>query len=87
MSAASDQQQRNWQSVRVVMEGLILAALIWSARSQVALQTQIAVLQDNVLGMRAQLADVPGLAERVSKLEVQAERNRADINEIRARSP
>lgn len=76
-------QQRNWSSVRVVLEGLILAALLWSAKSQVTLQTQIAVLQDNVLAMRSQLADVPGLADRVSRLEVQVDRDRADINEVR----
>lgn len=78
-------QQRNWNSVRVVLEGLILAALLWSAKSQVTLQTQIAVLQDNVLAMRSQLADVPGLADRVSRLEVQVDRNRADLNEVRDR--
>lgn len=72
-------QQRNWQSVRTVLEALILAALLWSAKSQVTLQTQIAVLQDNVLSLRAQLADVPGLAVRVTRLEVRQDQVERDI--------
>ncbi len=75
-----DVQQRNWQSVRTVLEALILAALLWSAKSQVALQTQIAVLQDNVLSLRAQLADVPGLTIRVTRLEVRQDQIERDLD-------
>lgn len=74
---------RNWQSVRTVLEALILAAMLWSARTQVTMLAQIAVLQTQVVALTTQLSDVPGVSARVSRLEVQAERNRQDIAEIR----
>jgi hypothetical protein len=50
-----------------------LAALIWSGRTQLDLVTQVAVLQENVLQLRAQLADVPGMANRITRNEVRIE--------------
>lgn len=75
---------RNWQSVRTLLEALILAALLWSAKTQVALLTQIAVLQDNVILLRSQLSDVGGLSTRVTRLEMQVESNRQAIADLRA---
>lgn len=59
--ADSENGVRNWQSVRTVLEALILAAVLWSAKVQTTLQAQVAVLQDNVLQLRTQLSDVPSL--------------------------
>lgn len=66
--------QRNWQSVRTVIEALILAALLWSAKALTETQTQIAVLQVDIANLRAQLAPVAGLDQRVTRLEALAER-------------
>lgn len=77
--------QRNWQSVRTLLEALILASLLWSAKTQVALLTQIAVLQDNVSSLRVQLSDVPGLATRVTRLEMQVEADRQTIADLKTR--
>lgn len=66
--------QRNWQSVRVVLEGLILAALLWSAKQLTETQTQIAVLQTDIANLRVQLAPLANLDQRVTRLEVLAER-------------
>lgn len=74
---------RNWQSVRTVLEALILAALLWSAKVQMTVLTQMAVLQDNVISIRAQLADVPGLNQRTTTLEVKVAQAQQDITEMR----
>ena len=78
MSAPSTaaEQQRNWQSVRTVLEALILAALLWSAKALTETQTQIAVLQTDIANLRVQLAPVAQLDQRVTRLEALAERRK-----------
>lgn len=71
--------QRNWQSVRTVIEALILAALLWSAKALTETQTQIAVLQVDIANLRAQLAPVAGLDQRVTRLEALAERREGTL--------
>jgi hypothetical protein len=66
-------ESRNWATVRTGIQALTLAALIWSGRTQLDLVTQVAVLQENVLQLRAQLADVPGMANRITRNEVRIE--------------
>ena len=65
---------RNWQSVRTVLEGLILIALCWSAKSLTETQTQLAVLQVDIANLRTQLAPLANLDQRVTRLEALAER-------------
>lgn len=77
--------QRNWQSVRTVLEGLILIALCWSAHQLTETQTQIAVLQENVLQLRTQLADVPGLANRVTRNETRLDNLEAQMHDLGVR--
>lgn len=79
----SDQAPR-WQSLRTVLEAVIVALLLWTGRSLVTLQTQIAVVQADIQGLRGQLSDVPRLTSTVAELKVQVERDRADIAELRA---
>lgn len=80
-------EARNWQSVRVVIEGLILAALLWTAKVQVTLLTQVAVMQADVTALRAQLADVPTLSTRMSRLEVKVENNERAIERLQGAKP
>jgi hypothetical protein len=72
---------RALQSVRAILEGLILVALCWSAKQLTDTQAQLAVLQDNVLSIRAQLADIPGLAQRVTRNEVRIETLERDLHD------
>lgn len=79
----SDQEgARKWQSVRTVLEAIIVALLLWSGRSMVTLQTQIAVVQSDISVLRGQLADVPQMSTRLSRLEVQVENDRQRLNEL-----
>lgn len=77
-------QAPRWQSLRTVLEAVIVALLLWTGRSLVTLQTQIAVVQADIQGLRGQLSDVPRLTSTVAELKVQVERDRADIAELRA---
>lgn len=75
--------KRDLASFRVILEGAILAVIIWSANAQISLQTQVAVLQDNVVQLRALLSDVPGMSRSVSKIEVRMDNSERDIRELR----
>lgn len=70
---AADPHVRNWQSVRTVLEAAILAALLWAASALTETQRQIAVLQTNIANLQTQLAGVPQLEQRVTRLEAIAE--------------
>lgn len=52
-------------------------------KAMATITTQLAVLQDNVLQLRVQLADVPGLAQRVSRLEVVTDAHTEQLRELR----
>ena len=65
---------RNWNSVRTVIEALILAALLWSAKALTETQTQIAVLQTDIANLRVQLVPLAKMDQRVTRLETLAER-------------
>jgi len=67
--AAQLSESRNWQSVRTVLEALILAALLWASKSLTETQTQLAVLQVDIANLRTQLAPLASLNERVTRLE------------------
>lgn len=61
---------RNWQSVRTVMEGLILAAILWMANSMQQQATAMARLQVQVETMNAVISNVPDLSSRMTRAEV-----------------
>jgi capsule polysaccharide export protein KpsE/RkpR len=73
VTVASEEAKRNWASVRIVIEGLMLAAVLWSARTQVEMVTQVAVVQADIAAIRAQLADVPSLTQRVATNDARIE--------------
>jgi uncharacterized protein involved in exopolysaccharide biosynthesis len=74
--AAARPEARNWQSVRTILEAAILAALVWAANALTDTQKQIAVLQVNIANLQTQLAGVPQLEQRVTRLETLAERSK-----------
>lgn len=72
------QSPRNWQSVRTILEGLILAGVLWLANSTqqqatatVELRTQLQGMSDEIRSLRAQLADVPAISRDMARLQVQ----------------
>lgn len=73
---------RRLQSVRTILEAATVALLLWTGRSLVTLQTQIAVVQTDIAGLRGQLADVPQMSARLSRLEVQVDNDKQRINEL-----
>lgn len=76
-------EKHGWQSVRTILEGLILGALIWCGTQLIQTGKQIAVMTNQLEGMTRQLSGVPELGTRVAKLELQTEQNRQDIQELR----
>lgn len=79
MSETRTEGARNWQSIRTVMEGLILAVLVWTGSSLVAVKSQLAVLQVQVATIQTQLADLPAMRSKIDTLEVRVARNERDL--------
>jgi len=82
--------QRNWQSVRVVLEGLILAGILWSISNQtdqtkaiVKLQTQMDSIQTNGLQLSQ---TIPPLSREVDKLDLRVadhDRRLTELEQVR----
>lgn len=61
--------QRNWHSVRTVIEALSLAGIMWLASSVQSQNESIIKLQVQVQAVQATLFNVPGLDVRTTRLE------------------
>jgi K+/H+ antiporter YhaU regulatory subunit KhtT len=59
------------QSIRIVLEGAILASIVWIGSSMQQQIVSIAKLQEQMSQVSATLANVPSLTERVTKTEMQ----------------
>lgn len=68
-AAGDSPSQRNWQSVRTVIEALSLAGILWLASSVQSQNNSIVKLQIQIEMVQASLSGVPGLDSRVTKLE------------------
>lgn len=87
-------QQRNWQSVRTILEALILAGVLWlasstndQAKATIQLQTQLAGMSDEIRSLRAQLADVPNISRDLARLQVQLGEHERRISRLEDRAP
>jgi len=92
MTETEQNSTRNWQSVRTVLEGLILLGIVWlassiqdQAKATIALQTQMTNVAADIASLRGQLADVPALSRQLTRVETtQAElMRRQAIDEAR----
>lgn len=83
MTGQEDGARPMWQSFRTLLEALILAALLWSAKTQIALGQQVAVMTSQLSTMNQSLAGVPELGTRVTKLEIVSDQSRQDIRELK----
>ena len=80
---------RNLQSVRTVLEGLILAGVCWlgsstsdQARATIKLETQMASMTEELRTLRGQLADIPSISRTTAKLEVRLEEHDRRITQL-----
>lgn len=48
-----------------------------------ALVTQVGIMQEQLRVLNLQLANVPGLSDRMTRAESQIDRNKADIDDLR----
>lgn len=68
--ADSDKANR-MLSVRVIIEGLAVAGIIWLASSVQAQNTAIARLQVQITQVQASLADVPTITRELAQAQIQ----------------
>jgi hypothetical protein len=81
--------QRNWQSVRTVLEALILTAIIvlYQSMSEQAkfatrMDVQMSAVRDDMSNLRVQLNDVPQIARGMAKIEVRLDEHERRLNEL-----
>jgi hypothetical protein len=79
-----DQNQglRNWQSVRTVIELLILAGILWLANSANEQGKQLAGVTVQIATLSGQMANVPALTLSVAQEKVRIDEHERRINEI-----
>lgn len=91
-----DTSARDRPSARIIIEGLILAAitgLVWlgfgmyhtqgaQAVAMGAMSAQLGYMRDEITSLRTQLADIPALSRAITKVEVRVDEHERRINEI-----
>jgi hypothetical protein len=80
---------RNWQSVRTILEGLILVGVLWlgnsavdQGKTAVELQAKLVALTDELRGLSAQLSDIPALSRSMAKIEVKLDEHDRRISRL-----
>jgi hypothetical protein len=73
---------RNWQSIRTIIELLILAGVLWLANSANEQGKQLAGVTVQIATLSGQMANVPGLTLEVAKDRVRLDEHERRINEI-----
>ncbi len=64
------------QTIRGILEAVIVAALLWTGNSLIDLKTQTAVVQSQLLAIQVSLADIPLVKTENIKL-------RADVDQLK----
>lgn len=77
-----DHNQRNWQSIRTVIELLILAGVLWLANSANEQGKQLAGVTVQIATLSGQMANVPALTLNVAQDKVRLDEHERRINEI-----
>lgn len=68
-AATSAMAAKDRETVRMIIQGLILAGVLWVAGSIQSQNVNIAKLQAQMEHLQASLANLPGLTDRVTKVE------------------
>jgi len=82
MTDSPPENVRNWQSVRTVIELLILAGVIWLASSANEQGKQLARMAEQISNLSSGVASVPVLTQRVAEDKVRLDEHERRINEI-----
>jgi hypothetical protein len=82
-----DSRVRSLLSLRVIIEGLAVAGIIWLASSVTAQNTAITRLQVQITQVQASLADVPALTERMAAMQVQVAEHDRRIGRLEDGTP
>jgi hypothetical protein len=77
-----DGNTRNWQSVRTVIELLILAGVLWLANSANEQGKVLAGVTVQIATLSGQMANVPNLTLSVAQDKVRLDEHERRINEI-----
>jgi hypothetical protein len=65
-----EQNVRNWQSVRTIIELLILAGVLWLANSANEQGKQLVAINVQIATLSGQMANVPDLTLKVAESKV-----------------
>lgn len=77
MEQGREREARNFQSVRVILEGLILVGIVWLGSSVQESKMATVQMQTQIANLSAQLAGVPDLSRQVAQMQVtQSEHDR-----------
>ncbi len=84
--------QRNWQSVRTVLEGLILLSIwaMWSSQGTQAvaiaeIKAQVSSTRDSMSSLQTQLAGIPQLSQSMARIEVKLDEHERRISTMESR--
>lgn len=85
---------RNWQSVRTVLEGLILLGVCYLASSiqdqmkaTIRLEAQMAAMTGQFVTLQTQLADLPSLSRNQARTDVKLEEHERRISTLESIPP
>lgn len=84
---SSDNKANALASVRVVVEGLAVAGIIWLANSVSTQNVSIAQLQTQVSQLNSSLADVPRLSREVAVLKATTDEHGRRLDRIEDHHP
>lgn len=79
---ADEQGARNWQSFRVILEGLILGAVLWLAHSISSQSDSLVRLQVQMETLGMQIAGMNQLTQQVAKDGVRLDEHDRRINSL-----
>src|SRR5262245_11422951 len=85
---------RNWQSVRTVLEMLILAGVLWlvnnvsnQRESAAEMKTQITAMREGMSGLQSQLSGIPQLSQSMARIEVKLDEHERRISRMEGGKP
>lgn len=71
------------QSIRTILECIIVAAMLWTGSSLIELKTQTAVVQVQLSSLQINLADLPANRTELTKLRGELEQIKKDSSHDR----
>lgn len=84
----NSESTRNWLSARTIMEGLILAALLWMGSTSLDTQVKLGVLISQMETLKSQAAGqqpaIDSLNTRVTTNEIEIRNLKSSVEEVRA---